>query len=249
MGYQQPEADDGDQAPSPLCWRQLRQMLLEPSGGNLSIGLCEVDPLQLVAYVDESRKPDRSGKGLRVSGKGDFYAVCAAVMFDADRGDLRSQLEMLEQELGNLHYGELSKTRACELAECVGVLGDWEAHVYESAGPLVHRKGSESRLRSLALRQALPDLAGHGVKDFRLETRAKDKPEFQKLDQNDMAVVDKLRAKGKLTSDHRLRHVTKADVLLAIPDVLAGARTDLLTTKNPEPWAYLTHRAKVTKVA
>jgi hypothetical protein len=85
--------------------------------------------IELVAFLDESKKPVRSRATGKVAGRGEFYVVAGAVVFDGDIDDHRDQITKLEFELGfRLHYSDLSMTRRIEAVEAVASLGRWEAH-------------------------------------------------------------------------------------------------------------------------
>ncbi len=64
---------------------------------------------ELIAYVDESRKPMRDPATGRVSGAGEYYVLAAAVVLDGDCDDLRTSLNRIAVEI--LPPAALSRTQ------------------------------------------------------------------------------------------------------------------------------------------
>lgn len=197
---------------------------------------------ELVAFLDESKKPVRD-RGSRRVGTGDFYVVVSAVVFRGDCDLLRASIRDLELAIGaRLHYSDLTQDRRLEAVESLAAIPNWEAFIFENsvAKPASY---NEAGLRRLALKAALRKLHGEiGVCDLTLETRSRATGEFRRLDDDDHRTLTRLRSRGEISADVRIRHTDKSEPLLVIPDFVAGARTDQLANKSFAEFPMLAHR-------
>ena len=199
--------------------------------------------LDILAFVDESRKPMRDPATGNVATTGDHYVVAAAIVLSGDAAGMRDELRGLLEEVGHdLHYSQLSaKRRAVALNGIAGIAG-WDALVYETAAPVPGRR-PERRTRARILTAALPDLTGaHGVRVVTLETRAAPKKGFHTLDQHDHATWRSLVDRGLVPTGRAIAHGDKAEPLLWVADLLAGARSDHLCGADRGMFPLIAHR-------
>lgn len=201
---------------------------------------------ELIAYLDESRKPMRDPATGHVSGRGEHYVVAAAVVIEDDM-DLGEAIAGIEERLGyRLHYADLrSRERrlaaVTELAEIAG----WDGYLFETARPLPSRHHSEHHVRAKILASAFTVLsADGGVSRVSLETRATPKKGFTQLDKKDHQVLQKLLTQKMVPADFGISHTDKSEPLLIIADILAGARSDFLCMADQEPYPLIAHRVQ-----
>lgn len=199
---------------------------------------------ELIAFLDESRKPIRNPKTGRVGEPGRYYyVVAAAVVIDGDSPDIRHQLREVETEVGYpLHYRNLSRTRRIEALEAIDGIDGWDGHLYETARPLPDAGYSEHHVRAKVIEQALTHLSTQGVEEAVLETRAGTNRRFLPLDNKDRDVLHRLQQQGTVPGSFRISHDDKTESILQIPDLLAGARSDWLCDVNREVHARIGHR-------
>lgn len=210
-----------------------------------------MDDLDVVAYLDESRKPVRDPKSGRVSSSGLHYVVAAAMVFHGDVKSISANLSALAMDIGRkLHYSDLGPERQVEVLREVAGMGGWEGLIYETAAPLSNDI-PERRTRARILKVALPDLLNrHEVRAVTLETRASPKKGFMQLDQHDHSTWRSLVDLGLIPTDGVLTHGTKSEPLLWVADLVAGARTDHLCNVNRGSYALIGHRVTaITPVA
>ena len=134
-------------------------------------------PCDLIAFLDESRKPVRDGRTGRVSGQGDHYVVVAAVVLAADADDCRSLIRAAATDAEATRkprWKLMSPTRRRMAVARLTELDHWDAIAYETARPIRNRRVSDAKARSLILRRAFADLHWQrGVRRATLETRSK----------------------------------------------------------------------------
>lgn len=200
--------------------------------------------LDILAFVDESKKPVRDPATGKVSAAGDHYVVAAAIVLNGDAADIRAELRDLLEEVGHdLHYSHMSaRRRAVALTGIVDISG-WDGLVYETATPVPGRR-PEQRTRARILTAALPDLTEvHGVRVVTLETRAAPQKGFYTLDQDDHATWRSLIDRGLVPSGRAIAHGDKSEPLLWVADLLAGARSDYLCGTDRGMYPLIAHRA------
>lgn len=206
---------------------------------------------ELIAYLDESRKPVRDRATRQVLAERTHYVVAAAVVIDGD-AETREAIADIETRLGyRLHYADLrSRQRRVETVRELHEVQGWEARVYETARPLETRHHSEHHVRAQTLRSALGDLANQAeVARVVLETRSAPHLGFRQLDEKDHQVLRKLQSDREVPDGFRITHADKSELLLALPDIIAGARSDWLCGVDTEPYSLISHRVRsVTKV-
>ena len=120
---------------------------------------------ELIAFLDESRKPIRNPKTRRVGEPGRYYyVVAAAVVIDGDIPNIRSQLGRVEAGLGYpLHYRELSTARRVSALEAIDRIDGWDGYLYETARPLPGAGYSEHHVRAKIIAEAFTHLSSQGV--------------------------------------------------------------------------------------
>ena len=203
----------------------------------------------LVAFLDESKKPVRDRATGRPSASGDFYVVAAVIVLEGDLGDVRTQLAAIETGLGfGLHYRQLrSQRRRIAAIEAINEIGAWDGYLFETGRPLHPRHHSEHHIRAKTLTEAFTLLgAAGGVTEVTLETRAYPKRGFYQLDQKDHQVLQKLLTREQVPEEFRIHHTDKTEPVLKLADLLAGARSDFLCGVNEEVYARIAHRIRAT---
>ena len=206
--------------------------------------------LDILAFLDESKKPMRDPATGKVAASGDHYVVAAAVVLRGDATTIRNELrDLLAVVSHDLHYSQLSvRRRVVALTGIAGIAG-WDGFIYETATPVPARR-TERRTRARILSAALPDLTGtRGAKIITLETGAAPKKGFHTLDQHDNATLRSLIARGLITGGHTITHGDKAEPLLWVADLLAGARSDHLCGVDRGTYPLIAHRvSRITTV-
>ena len=200
---------------------------------------------ELTAFLDESRKPIRDPVTMHAIPGAHFYVVAAAVVFDGDIADIRSQLELVSTEIGvHLHYRSLSISRRVKALEAIDRIGGWDGYLFETARPLPDANYSEHHVRAEVLIEAFTHLSSEGVVKAVLETRAGTKQEFQPLDKKDYEVLHKLQRQGGVPDNFQTRHDDKSEPILQVADLLAGARSDELCGVDRETYYRISHRVR-----
>lgn len=204
---------------------------------------------ELHGFIDESKKPVRDRQTGKVSGAGDFYVVAAAVVLRGDLRETRAELRALAGDLGvDLHYNELSRQRRIEAVERIAAIESWDGYLFETGRPLISRHNSERRLRAHTMTAAFTVLGtDEGVENLVLETRGKPSEGFTQLDDHDRQVLQRLKTKKQVPRSLSIDHATKAEPLLWLADVLAGARTDHLCNVHADIFPRVTHRIRATQ--
>lgn len=199
--------------------------------------------LDILAFMDESKKPVRDPATGKVSAAGDHYVVAAAIVLKGDMAGIRAQLQDLLEEVGHdLHYSHMSARRRTVALTGIANIWGWDGLVYETATPVPSRR-PEQRTRARILTAAFPDLTGvHGVRVVTLETRAAPKKGFYTLDQHDHATWRSLIDRGLVPSGRAITHDDKAEPLLWCADLLAGARSDYLCGTDRGMYPLIAHR-------
>jgi len=206
-------------------------------------------PDDLIAFLDESRKPVRDGRTGRVSGRGDHYVVVAAVVLTADADDCRSRIRAAATNSEASRYWRwklMSPSRRRRAVAGLTALDHWEAYAYETAQPMQRRRVSDARARSLILKRAFVDLDRQvGVHRATLETRSQPSERFDTHDRRDHQVLESLLSEDGVDPSFRITHAGKEEPLLWLADVLAGARSDFLCGVDREMWSLMAHRVSV----
>ena len=203
--------------------------------------------MDLVAYLDESRKPVRDPATGKVAGNREHYIVAAAVVLRADGEAIRQHIASVERDLGfGLHYRHLrSRARKVAALEAIVAMPDWDGYLFETSAPIDFRRYPEAFVRAAILKVAFPRLAkvvGDG--GVVIESRGmRDRP-LGGLDQADVTLASKLRRAGEVGSGFVVEHATKEDALLAIPDLLAGVRGDDLCGVDRSLYPRVAHRIR-----
>lgn len=207
----------------------------------------EVRVFDLVAYLDESKKPMRDMATGRPSGKGEHYVVAAAVVIEGDSATIREAIVSIEARLGyRLHYADLrSRERRLAAIEELDRIPGWDGYLFETARPLPASGYSEHHIRAKTLTVAFTVLGVDvGVTRVILETRAAPKRGFTRLDENDRGVWQKLVTNKEVPADLRMDHADKTEPILAVVDILAGARSDFLCLSDQEAYPLIAHRIR-----
>lgn len=200
----------------------------------------------LVAFLDESKKPVRNEKTGLVSDVGNHYVVAAAVVLEGDLSNIRAALQQAREKLGYpIHYADLrSRKRRLQTIAAISSINGWDGHVFETGRPLPDRHYNEHHIRAKILTQAFTHLGTEGgVARAVLETRAHPGRGLHLLDKKDHQVLERLLSQKALPGDFRIQHKGKGDeAILQIADVLAGARSDYLCGADREAYPLLAHR-------
>ena len=204
---------------------------------------------ELTAFIDESRKPIRDPATGKVSGAGEHYVLPAAVVLDGDCDDLRTSLNRIAVEIGHpLHYRELSRQNRIGAIEAIDSITGWEGYLFETARPLQARNYSEHHIRAKLVEDAFVYLnQNRGVARVVLETRSHPAAGFFALDQKDHDVLRRLRRRGEIAGTFEISHAGKAEAILQIADLLAGARSDWLCGVNRDAYGRISHRVHSTR--
>ena len=199
--------------------------------------------IDILAFVDESKKPMRDPATGKVAATGDHYVVAVAIVLSGDAADIRAELRDLLEVVGHdLHYSHMSARRRTVALTGIADISGWDGLVYETATPVPGRR-PEQRTRARILSAAFPDLTGvHGVRVVTLETRAAPKKGFHTLDQHDHATWRSLIDRGLVPSGGVIVHGDKAEPLLWVADLVAGARTDYLCGTDRGMYPLIAHR-------
>ena len=203
-------------------------------------------PCDLIAFLDESRKPVRDGRTGRVSGQGDHYVVVAAVVLAADADDCRSLIRAAATDAEATRkprWKLMSPTRRRMAVARLTELDHWDAIAYETAQPIRNRRVSDAKARSLILRRAFADLHWQrGVRRATLETRSKPSEGFVTHDRRDHQVLESLLSEHEVDSSFRITHAGKEEPLLWLADVPTDTRSDFLCGVDRELWSLMAHR-------
>ncbi len=204
---------------------------------------------ELIAFLDESRKPTRNPATGRVDSRGlRHYVVAAAAVIDGDIPDIRRQLRRIEDRLGYpLHYRNLSTARRVQTLEAIDHIDGWDGYLYETARALPDANYNEHHVRAKLVAEALTHLSSQGVVEAVLETRAGTNWRFLPLDDKDHDVVRRLQQQETIPDSFRIHHGDKTEAILQIADLLAGARSDWLCGVNRENYARIGHRVHTTR--
>lgn len=201
----------------------------------------------LVAYLDESKKPVRDESTGKASPTHEYYVVAAAVVLLGEADEVRDSLADVVDRLGYpLHYREFrSMHRRAEALDAIAAVDGWEVYLFETAKPMSNRHNSEHHLRSKTLGAALRVLSMDvGVSDVVLESRAHVARGFTALDRSDNSVLKSLLDDGLVPPELSIRHADKAESLFQIPDLIAGARTDHLCGADRQFYARIANRVR-----
>jgi hypothetical protein len=197
--------------------------------------------LDLTAYVDESCKPVRDRKTGRAT-TGQHYVAASAVILSGDEHRLRADLAALAHTIGApLHYYELSTAKRIDVVKRLADIDGWEGGTFETRHPF-WPSTNEHHARAKVIGEALTVLPTKGATHVVLETRGVANTGFGKLNQKDHDVLRKLQRQKQVPAGLRIEHRTKAELILAIADIVAGARTDHLCGVTDQPHALLAHR-------
>ncbi len=204
----------------------------------------------LVAFMDESRKPMRDPATGRPSGIGEHYVVAAAIVIDGDGDAIRGSIADIERRLDYaLHYADLrsGRRRRAAIAELDRISG-WDGYLFETARPLEARHHSEHHVRAKILEVAFAFLGTDvGVSRIVLETRSAPARGFTQHDEKDHQVMQKLLTRKAVPAGLRIAHAGKSERILAIADVLAGARSDFVCLADLEAYPLVAHRIRNIK--
>ncbi len=204
----------------------------------------------LIAFLDESRKPVRDLATGRPSGRGEHYVVAAAVVIDGDCDVVRNAIAEIVTRLGYpLHYADFRsrERRLAAIAELDRIPG-WDGYLFETAQPLSARHHSEHHVRAKTLGAAFTFLgADVGVSRIVLESRAAPKKGLTLLDEKDHQVLQKLLTQNTVPAGLRIAHTDKTEQIISLADVLAGARSDFLCRADMEAYPLIAHRIQGTE--
>lgn len=204
------------------------------------------DDVKLVAFIDESCKPVRDPSTGRVVPDRYRYVLACAVVFQADIATVRHDLSTLEAGLGKpLHYRKMGRDARDATLKYVAGLDTWDGALFETSRAILRKRHSEHHVRAKLLEAALKSLsANFGAAEVVMESRSGQQFGPGRLDQKDHQVLRKMRGQG-LLEPVELRHDGKGEVMLRLPDLLAGARTDHLCGVDRTAFALIAHRVQM----
>ena len=213
-----------------------------------SAGPQDVDEARLIAFVDESCKPVRDPSTRQAVPDRYRYVLACTVVFEADIDAVRCELSSLEASLGKpLHYRDLARTAREAVLEHAANLDSWEGALFETSRDIVRQHHSEHHVRAKLLERALQSLSEKfGAAEIVMESRSRRRRGPGQLDQKDHQVLRKMRGRG-LIEPIELRHDDKSEVMLRLPDLLAGARTDHLCGVDRTAFALIANRVEVVE--
>lgn len=201
---------------------------------------------EMIAFLDESRKPLRNPATQRVEGHGRYhYVVAAAVILNGDTSSTSLQLRQIRDRIGYpLHYQKLRRLRRrVEAVEAIEEIDEWDCYMFETARALPEANFTEHHVRAKTMEAAFSRLSSLGIMRAVLETRAHPKKSF-KLDERDHEVLNRLKLHGDVPDDFQISHASKTQTLLQLPDLLAGARSDWICNVYLDPYARVSHRVR-----
>lgn len=202
----------------------------------------------IIAFVDESKKPVREPATGRADTSSYFYVATSVVTFDSDIEALRSLLNELSEQLSKpLHYSELSSRQREHALSALCQSPDWEASVFETSKAF-HKSTDEHWVRARLLDQMLEEHT-KDITHFVLEQRGKPGTDFDALNERDHQVFRRHQRRSNLETQITLEHRDKSEIMLAIPDLISGARTDFLCRRDTLPYTHISHRVSVSPVA
>ncbi len=205
--------------------------------------------VDLVAYLDESKRPLRDLSTGKPSTRGDHYVVAAAVVIEGEVSAIQEAVVDVEARLGyRLHYSDLrSRERRLAALAALDEIPGWDAYLFETAKPLSARRYSEHHIRAKTMESAFLFLGVDiGVTKIVPETRAAPRRGFTRLDENDRGVWQSLVTTRQLPASVRLEHADKTEPLLSIADLVAGSRSAFLCLIDQEPYPLIAHRVRGT---
>ncbi len=206
-------------------------------------------PEDLLAFIDESKRPVRNRK----TGKPDTtqwqYALAAVVIMRADLTLVRQQLQQIEADLNyKLHYHEMkSHTRRRNAIDAINSIAEWDGYIAETSKPIKPSGEKEHGARASQLKQAFVYLGIRGITQVAIETRVRPEAKHKTLDKNDLAMAKKLRDQKIIDARFHLEHVGKEETLLKIADLLASSRTDMLCARDEAIYPRIGHRVTSIK--
>lgn len=201
---------------------------------------------EIVAYIDESRKPVRNPKTNRVADEGDHYVVAAAVLLAGDITAIRRSLVALAGELTAgrpFRWKDMRATTRRAVVGAISAMDGWEGFLYETATAVPSHLGSDAYLRAKTLTTAFEDLSQkHGVSRAVLETRSQPASGFTSLDESDNRLLASLLKKKRAAVGFRIEHRGKEEAILWLADILAGSRTDYLCWADRATYPLIGHK-------
>lgn len=202
---------------------------------------------ELIAFLDESRKPMRDPATQRVKDPRRYhYVVAAVVILNGDIPNISCQLRRIRDRVCPLHYQKLRRfRRRVEAVEAIEGIDEWDCYIFETAQALPEANFREHHVRAKTMEAAFTRLSSLGILRAVLETRAH--PEKgSTLDLKDHQVLNKLKQRGDVPADFQISHEGKTQALLQLPDLLAGARSDWICEVYHDPYARISHRVRHT---
>ena len=197
---------------------------------------------ELVAYLDESRKPMRNPATGRVDHRFHHYVVAAVVILDGESADIRHRLGRIGGRFGYpLHYRSLGPGSRIGALEGIEEINGWDGYIFETARALPDAHFKEHHVRAKIMEAAFVRLCSEGIMRAVLETRSAPMQGFT-LDQKDHQVLNRLQRQKSVLAGFRISHADKTEAILQLPDLLAGSRSDWLCSVDRNPYARVSHR-------
>lgn len=210
-----------------------------------------MEPTDIIGFLDESRRPirlaDKDGniKARRQS----LYAVAAALVQQDQAQPLREGIQRIAASIPTpLHYADLTNRRRLAVLEHLMALPGWEAVIVETDTPV--RIRNDRTVRGAVLSAVFRQLHDrHQITRLMIETRTDPLDPTARLDHDDVLLADILYRRGELQMAPAITHGTKSEPLLALPDLLVGARTACICAVDDAFWSIVAARAHVIQVS
>jgi hypothetical protein len=141
-----------------------------------------------------------------------------------------------------LHYRDLGIEGRAEALDAIGEMAFWaEAVIAETSSPVPDRY-SEHRVRADVLSRLFPHLDPLAVELTVLEGRGKPGSGFEPIDHHEHRTVQALLSRGEVSERFRIDHRSKDEILLALPDLCAGARSDHICGVGDSLYPRIAHK-------
>ena len=200
---------------------------------------------ELVAYIDESKKPARDLAGTVLPQS--WSAMAAVVVLAGQADELRAHLAEISRDLGKpLHYKDLSRPARRNALSRIAQLPDWDAVVVEIERPVQIRQETTVRRAALATLYRIV-ATEHGVTSVVIESRSR-LGTTSTLDFDDTWLAAELTRHNQLPDGTTVTHSRKAEQMLWLPDLIVGARTDALGHSDWRSWSEVSGRTQLKRV-
>jgi hypothetical protein len=131
------------------------------------------------------------------------------------------------------------------VVDTIVALPDWDGYVFETERAVDFRRRSDHAIRAAILTEAFPVLEEEaGVGFIVLESRAMPTGTVGPVDMKDLDVLRRVQFRGWVSGSLEVGHAPKSEAILAIADVIAGARSDFICGVDRSIYPRLAHRIR-----